>query len=131
MFVHDRETGDDDARERQRRSECQADGASSNPAISSDGRFVAFESTAPNLVPGDTNGVDDVFVHDRTTGETSRVSVATGGAQVTGRSLGASISDDGRHRGRFCLKPTSTLATRSVTTDVFVRDQTTRLTTRA
>ena len=46
-------------------------------AISADGRYVAFTSFATNLVPGDTNGVEDVFVHDRLTGITARVSTAT------------------------------------------------------
>jgi Tol biopolymer transport system component len=52
------------------------------PAITADGRFVAFSSYATNLVPGDTNGSYDAFVHDRATGETARVSVSNGGDQV-------------------------------------------------
>ena len=68
------------------------------PAISADGRYVAFSSTAANLVPGDTNGVKDVFVRDRSTGTTERVSVTSTGQQVA---LGVGdggprISDDGR-----------------------------------
>src|SRR4051794_15198724 len=51
------------------------------PALSADGRFVAFGSLATNLVPGDTNGERDVFVRDRETGRTERVSVGTGGRQ--------------------------------------------------
>src|SRR5436305_505424 len=50
-------------------------------SISADGRFVAFESYASNLVPGDTTGTYDVFVHDRKTGRTERVSVASDGKQ--------------------------------------------------
>src|SRR5690606_38895837 len=49
------------------------------PSTSGDGRYGAFASAASNLVPGDTNGHWDVFVHDRGTGQTSRVSVASGG----------------------------------------------------
>ena len=52
------------------------------PSISADGRFVAFASSASNLVPGDTNGCSDVFVHDRWTGEVQRVSVSSSGVQV-------------------------------------------------
>jgi Tol biopolymer transport system component len=74
----------------------QGDGASGRPSLSQGGRFVAFESAATNLVPGDTNGVRDVFVRDHVTGATERVSVATGGAQGTGASGAPSISDDGR-----------------------------------
>ncbi len=71
-------------------------GGSSSPSISADGRYVAFESAATNLVPNDTNGRLDVFVHDRTTGTTTRVSVATGGRQASGDSYHPSISADGR-----------------------------------
>ena len=59
------------------------------PAISADGRFVAFNSDATNLVPGDTNGADDVFVRDRQTGTTQRVSVGPGGVQGNGDSVRA------------------------------------------
>ncbi len=74
---------------------------SRGPSISADGRYVAFESEATNLVPNDTNRGWDIFVHDRTTGATERVSLATGGAQanVPGEDLGSntpSISGDGR-----------------------------------
>jgi len=50
-----------------------------NRALTSDARFVAFQSTASDLVPGDTNGVEDIFVHDRLNGTTSRVSLVQGG----------------------------------------------------
>ena len=53
-----------------------------SPSISADGRYVAFESAAANLVAGDTNGALDVFVHDLSAGRTTRVSVATNGAQA-------------------------------------------------
>ena len=76
----------------------QADGDSWAPAISADGRYVAFESIASNLVTGDTNDAWDVFVHDRVTGVTERVSVASStGAQANGNSYAASISADGRY----------------------------------
>ena len=65
-------------------------------SISADGRFVAFSSLSDNLVSGDNNGFSDVFVHDRTSGETIRVSVASGGTEGNGESYGASISADGR-----------------------------------
>jgi WD40-like Beta Propeller Repeat len=69
---------------------------SSTVSISADGRFVAFSSDASNLVPGDTNRVEDVFVHDRKTGITTRVSVDNAGNQGNGFSSEASISADGR-----------------------------------
>src|SRR5207247_5065396 len=70
------------------------------------GRFVVFDSAASNLVPGDTNGVPDVFVHDLLTGTTERVSVDSAGGEANGQSVGpgirggsafgARISGDGR-----------------------------------
>ena len=61
-------------------------------SISSDGRYVAFDSTATNLVPGDTNGTSDVFVHDRVSGTTTRVSVDSSGAQGNGASGEPSVT---------------------------------------
>ncbi|MBK7642825.1 MAG: PD40 domain-containing protein [Planctomycetes bacterium] len=65
-------------------------------AISRDGNVVAFESVANNLVPGDTNGAREVFVHDRTTGVTERVAVDASGNQGNGQSFYPSLSADGR-----------------------------------
>lgn len=76
----------------------QANGSSSNPSISADGRFVAFYSSATNLAPGgDTNGsVFDVFVRDRLSGTTEVVSVDSFGIQGDDSSFGTAISADGR-----------------------------------
>src|SRR5712691_2607153 len=60
----------------------QGNGRSFVPAISADGRFVAFYSDASNLVAGDTNGSRDVFVNDRQTGETTRMSVDSSGTEA-------------------------------------------------
>jgi Tol biopolymer transport system component len=96
VFVHDRRTGQT-MRVSVATGGAQADSASSRPVISGDGRYVAFESDATNLVPGDTNGVSDIFVHDRATGETKRVSVSTGGVEGNGPSWGPALSADGRY----------------------------------
>jgi Tol biopolymer transport system component len=72
------------------------DGPSLAPSISGDGRLVAFESDASTLVPDDTNGTEDVFVHDIVTGLTRRISVGSGGTQTESPSFGAAISGDGR-----------------------------------
>jgi hypothetical protein len=74
----------------------QGDLDSYAPAISADGRFVAFQSDATNLVPGDTNGSVDIFVRDRQLGTTERVSLDPLGAQGSGASLSPAISADGR-----------------------------------
>jgi Tol biopolymer transport system component len=83
----------------------QANGTSAffgGATLSTDGQYIAFGSDASNLTPGDTNQNTDVFVHDMTTGITSRVSVATDGSQGSGGengSYGGAISDDGRYVG--------------------------------
>ena len=65
------------------------------PAISADGRFVGFSSCAFNLVPSDTNQKDDVFLHDRLTGQTLRVSQTTAGVDGDGDSRWPALSADG------------------------------------
>lgn len=99
----------------------QANGESSWPQVTRGGRYVVFHSAASNLVAGDTNGAEDVFVRDRWTGTTERASVATGGGQLAGASLWPSISDDGRvvvfyHQGQLRARDRQlgTLATVSV-----------------
>jgi Tol biopolymer transport system component len=96
VFLHDRQT-----RETTRISitydGTQANGGSGQPSVSADGRYVAFMSWATNLVPGDTNGAGDIFVHDRQTGQTSRVSVSSNGNQGNQSSYLPSISADGRY----------------------------------
>ncbi len=72
-------------------------GASSSPAISREGRYVAFTSLASNLVGDDSNGLQDVFVRDRQLGTTTRVSTASNGAQADGVSGEVAISPDGRY----------------------------------
>lgn len=74
----------------------QGNGFSSHPSISADGRRVAFRSGASNLVAGDTNNTDDVFLRNLKTGKTRRVSVRSSGAQASGHSNEPSISADGR-----------------------------------
>ncbi|MEZ4683404.1 MAG: hypothetical protein R2932_55275 [Caldilineaceae bacterium] len=66
------------------------------PDIAGNGRYVVFVSAADNLVPGDNNQTNDIFVHDRQTGQTARVSVASDGTEATGFSTAPAISDDGR-----------------------------------
>ena len=73
----------------------QANGPSSAPAVSGDGRFVAFTSAADNLVPGDTNAALDVFVYDRQLSTVERVSVAGDGSQGDGDSRAPSIDRTG------------------------------------
>jgi Tol biopolymer transport system component len=73
------------------------DSSSDRPAISADGRYVAYVSNASNLVPDDTNGYDDIFVYDRESKETTRVSVGFDGQEADEESDHPSISADGRY----------------------------------
>jgi Tol biopolymer transport system component len=129
IFVHDRHT---DATEQVSiDSSGQAgNGDSHGPSISGDGRYVAFYSRATNLVPGDTNGDEDVFVHDRLTGVTERVSVDSSGNQGNAGSGDPSISVDGRYvafqSGASNLVPGDT----NTAIDVFVHDRVTGITER-
>ena len=66
--------------------------------MSADGNYVAFHSSATDLVDNDTNGKEDMFMHNRLTGETWRVSVASDGTQGDGTNIhDASVSGDGRY----------------------------------
>jgi uncharacterized repeat protein (TIGR03803 family) len=95
IFVHDRSTGVT-TRVSVASTGAEANGFSFNPSPSADGRFVAFRSTASNLAAGDTNNALDVFVHDRQTGETRRLSHASDGAEANAASEPPHLSADGR-----------------------------------
>lgn len=95
IFVHDLQTGQT-SRVSVSTAGVQGNNASNHPSISSNGRYVAFETVANNLVDGDTNGFQDILIHDRQTGQTSRVSISTGGALGNNHSYSPSISADGR-----------------------------------
>ncbi|MDQ3991121.1 MAG: hypothetical protein M3245_02260, partial [Actinomycetota bacterium] len=123
-FVHDRITG---ATERvsvsSHGAEAGANADSNIPGLSADGRHVAFQSTASNLVPGDGNGAADVFVHDRATGITERVSVVSDGAEANASSLMPTISADGRHVAFPSMASNLVPGDANGAADVFVHDQ--------
>ena len=94
IFRHDRTTGVT-LRVSVATDGTQANGHSSAPRISADGRYVVFESIATNLVAGDTNQLGDIFLRDVLTSTTTRLSVSTAGVQSDRESYSPSISDDG------------------------------------
>src|SRR5881396_2678305 len=97
-------------------------GHSVSPVISTDRRYVAFESEAANLVPNDTNGVSDVFVRDLQNGTTTLVSVNGSGAGGNGASTSPVISADGRYVA-FVSDAWDLVANgTNGASDVFVRD---------
>src|SRR5207249_1659148 len=122
VFVHDRQTAET-RRVGVDSGGTQANGASTGVALSADGRFVAFTSAAPDLVAGDTNGAADVFVHDRQTGTTERVSVDSGGSQANGDSTDVALIADGRFVAFTSAAPDLVAGDTNGAADVFVHDR--------
>ena len=123
-FVRDRQSGTTE-RVSVDSSEVQADYTSgyATPAISADGRFVAFQSEASNLVSGDTNGAQDIFVRDRQLGTTERVSVDSGGTEGNSFSHVPAISSDGRFVAFASSSSNFAAGDTNGVNDVFVRDR--------
>ena len=121
VFVRDRAAGTTE-RVSIHTNGTQGNSASDSPSISTDGRFVAFDSDASNLVPGDGNFSSDVFVRDRMLGTTTRVSVSSDEVGGDEASFGAAISADGRYiafaSDATNLVPGKTMFPR----DIYVRD---------
>jgi Tol biopolymer transport system component len=105
-------------------SGAQGDSLSGSPSTSADGRYVAFQSFAANVVPGDTNQCTDVFVRDLLTGLTTRVSVSSSGAQGNLHSIDPAISADGRFVA-FSSQATNLIPvdTNNALPDIFVHDR--------
>lgn len=108
----------------------QAGGFSSAPSISADGRFIAFQSDASNLVPGDTNGVTDIFVRDNLADTTTRVSVSTTGDEGNDQSIAPAISADGRFVAFASYASNLVRGDSNFAFDVFIHDRQTASTTR-
>jgi len=96
IFVRDRMTGVTERVSADPRGN-ESGGESHNAAISADGRYVAFDSDSDQLVTGDFNSARDVFVNDRLTGITERVSIGSDGEEGNADSFHPSLSADGRY----------------------------------
>lgn len=127
VFVHDRQMGTT-TRVSVDSAGAQGSSISYEPSISADGRYVSFTSYASNLVPGDISEARDIFVHDRQTGATTRVSVDSAGQQNDGDAFEPSISADGRYVAFTAF--TSNLVPGERNWDIFVHDRQTGVTTR-
>ncbi len=108
----------------------EANDSSTAPSISADGRYVAFASSAGNLVNGDTNSRDDIFVRDAQAGTTVRVSVASNGIQVDDSSSDPAISNDGSSVAFSSTSSNLTGGDTNGLNDIFVRDLQAGTTTR-
>jgi Tol biopolymer transport system component len=122
VFIHDRQTGVTE-RVSVDSNGTQGNNFSDAPSISADGRFVSFLSLASNLVAGDTNGSEDVFVHDLQNGTTERVSMAWNGAEGNSGSVISSISADGRYVAFYSHATNLVRGDTNNAYDIFVRDR--------
>ena len=116
IFLHDRQN-------RETIPVTHGDDDSHAPAISADGRYIAFESDAEELVVGDTGHRRDIFVYERDTGEMSLVSVSSGGAQADRDANNVSISGDGRYVGFDSKASNLVVGDSNNQEDVFVHDR--------
>lgn len=108
----------------------QSDRSSNRPAMAGLGRYVAFESNATNLVAGDLNFVQDVFLHDMLLGTTEMVSVGLGGTMANGESKRSAISADGNRVAFTSLASNLGALDFNLTYDIYVRDRLAGTTTR-
>lgn len=132
VFMRDMGDGSNSTTERINLSsdELQANGtpvsvASQHLAVTADGRYVVFPSSATNLVSGDTNGSMDVFVRDRTSGTTERVSLDSSGVQPTNNSgyYGMGISSDARYVAFASDAVNLVSGDTNLKSDIFVHDR--------
>ena len=137
VFVRDRQMSQTERVSIQSATGAQGNNVSTAPSISADGRYVAFQSWATNLLdtggfPTIDNGMPDVFVHDRQTGSTRQISIGPGPAYAPGDGWSSfpSISGDGRYVA-FQSHATNLVENdTNDTSDIFVRDRQTNQTTR-
>jgi Ca2+-binding RTX toxin-like protein len=108
----------------------QGNSGSGAASISADGRFVTFSSVATNLVPGDTNNKQDIFVRDTLANTTTRVSVDSAGNQANNTSFRSSISANGRFVVFSSEASNLVPGETNNSTDIFVRDTLANTTTR-
>jgi ELWxxDGT repeat protein len=108
----------------------QGDSSSTNPVFSPDGSRIAFSSVASNLVSGDTNSVDDVFVKDLAIGTITRVSTDASGGQGNSHSFSPVFSPDGSRIAFSSVASNLVAGDTNDTVDVFVKDLATGTITR-
>lgn len=121
VFVHDRTSGLS-RRVSLDSAGAQANGASDRPALSADGRFVAFQSVASNLVAGDGNALFDCFLRDRVAGTTQRVSLDLAGGDPDGESFGAVLAADATRLAFVSRASDLMTGDANGVADLFVRD---------
>jgi Tol biopolymer transport system component len=102
----------------------ESNGPSYNPRLSANGRYVIFQSAADNLLAEDDgNEKYDVFLHDRKTGTTTRVSVSSAGGEAGEDCFGATVSSNGRYVAFLSAAEELVAGDLNGTTDVFLHDR--------
>ena len=129
IFFHDSATGIT-SRVSVSTAGTQGYGASFRPSMSSDGTYIVFESSSITFVQNDTNNATDIFVHDTSTGITSRVSVSTAGTQANLSSNYAALSPNGRYVTFTSIATNLVSDDTNSLTDIFVHDIGTGITSR-
>ena len=129
VYVHDRQTGVT-TRVSDKSNGAEGNNSSFSPDISANGQFVVFVSYASNLVAGDTNNALDVFIHNRTAGTTTRVSLKAASTQTNDNSWSPTVSADGRYVAFYSYATNLVTGDTNGTSDVFVRDMTAKTTAR-
>ena len=127
IYTHDRDSGITEIISKSSQGEI-GNSSSRRASVSADGRIIVFQSSADNLVPGDTNGKLDIFTHDRQTGVTERVSVSTNGQQSNERSFSPKISADGRIVAYSSAADNLVSGDTNIVDDIFAYDRTTKIT---
>lgn len=124
VFLHDRIAGTTTPVSVSSTGAQASGGPSYSPTISADARYISFYSYTTDLVTGDTNAHADVFLHDRTTGATTRINVNAAGEQSTpGESYVPAISADGRYVAYYSDGSNLVTGDTNSRLDVFVYDQ--------
>jgi archaellum component FlaF (FlaF/FlaG flagellin family) len=129
VFVYDRELNTTE-RVSVGENDIQGNGFFYDSSMSRDGRYVSFSSSASNLVPGDTNNIYNVFVHDRELNITERVSFGENSIQGNGSSFDSSMSRDGRYVTFLSFASNLVPGDTNDTKDVFVYDRELNITKR-
>ncbi len=129
ISVHDRVTGNTETVSVSSSGQ-SANGPSQEPSLSADGEYVVFNSYASNLVENDTNNEHDIFVHERSSGTTVRVSVNNDGIEGNSGSTVASISGNGRYVAFYSWADNLVPGDTNGQPDIFVHDRQTQTTTR-
>jgi Tol biopolymer transport system component len=129
VFLRDRDIGRTQLISLNPDTSAAGNAESNNPVISSDGRLIAFDSAASNLIANDTNGLRDVYVYIREQRRQQRISLTASGTQADGDSTNPALSADGRDVA-FLSRARNLAEGTAEAMGVYVRNRVTSITTK-